>query len=301
MLLVNNSSTCVAHREKGLPIQALFPTLIGGFLSLSRSTQQRIFQRDGFRCQICQNIFPPVYEIPKASRSMKNGGPEFLIVDHIKSTLGNADENLQSLCWRCNVKKSGRNMFTAQVMRAMQCLGHPVLSYPAITEALGGNASIFVAQLLYWTPRSNRWDNRDGWIFKTSEQTKEETGLSYKEQATARARLVDAKMIEERYDRENHRMEFRVIPDGLSRFFGHLPDEHMPNEHMPKAEVAPPQQGEGTAPTGVSYKEIETTAENTHIGVLQLIEDYHKGKTHLDEHGKKYKISPSSRERIYVS
>ena len=34
--------------------------------------------------------------------------------------------------------------------------------------------------------------------------------------------------------------------------------------------------------------------------LFKLIKDYHKGVTHKDEHGKAYKISPSTRERIYV-
>ena len=34
--------------------------------------------------------------------------------------------------------------------------------------------------------------------------------------------------------------------------------------------------------------------------LIQLIQDYHNGKTHTDEQGRQYKISPSSRERIYV-
>jgi hypothetical protein len=34
--------------------------------------------------------------------------------------------------------------------------------------------------------------------------------------------------------------------------------------------------------------------------IFQLIKDYHQGKTQTDEQGRKYKISPSTRERIYV-
>jgi hypothetical protein len=34
--------------------------------------------------------------------------------------------------------------------------------------------------------------------------------------------------------------------------------------------------------------------------LYRLIEDYNNGKTHTDDDGRKYKISPTSRERIYV-
>jgi helix-turn-helix protein len=34
--------------------------------------------------------------------------------------------------------------------------------------------------------------------------------------------------------------------------------------------------------------------------IIQLIQDYHQNKTHIDEDGKRYKISPSTRKRIYI-
>jgi len=34
--------------------------------------------------------------------------------------------------------------------------------------------------------------------------------------------------------------------------------------------------------------------------IFKLIQDYHKGVTHKDEQGRRYKISPSTREHVYV-
>lgn len=34
--------------------------------------------------------------------------------------------------------------------------------------------------------------------------------------------------------------------------------------------------------------------------LYQLIDDYHRNVTHADEHGERYKISPSSRQRVYL-
>src|SRR5208337_4124743 len=167
-----------------------------GAVFMKKSTCERVFTRDKFTCKLCFRKFVPVYDLT-AEQKKRIREFNFLVVDHIDKKLGDEDENLQTLCFRCNAGKSGRGMHAAQVTKAIQTLGRPVLSYPSITEKLGSNASIFVAQLLYWTPRINKQDERDGWVYKTAEQAQEETGLTYKEQATARERLVEAGLIKE--------------------------------------------------------------------------------------------------------
>jgi hypothetical protein len=90
-----------------------------------------------------------------------------------------------------------------------QTLGRPVVFYPSLAHMLHSvNAAVMLAQLLYWTPRAS--DDADGWVYKSADEWTRETSLSYKEQRKARQRLVRLRVMEERNDRLNHRLYFRV-------------------------------------------------------------------------------------------
>lgn len=60
----------------------------------------------------------------------------------------------------------------------------PIAYQPALAKAFGSvNLGILWSQLFYWNDRTT---NPEGWIYKTSKDLYEETGLSRKEQETAR-------------------------------------------------------------------------------------------------------------------
>ena len=68
-------------------------------------------------------------------------------------------------------------------------VGHPVAYYPRLARFFGSvNVAILFAQLHYWSQRGES----DLGTHKSSEQFTEETGLSYREQVTARKQLRDA-------------------------------------------------------------------------------------------------------------
>jgi hypothetical protein len=93
-------------------------------------------------------------------------------------------------------------------------VGRPVAYYPGLRRITGStNATIFICQLVYWTGKES---SGDGWIYKTSDEIEEETGLSYKEQTTAREKLIAAGLLEERYARLEHRIHFKVNLDALN-------------------------------------------------------------------------------------
>ena len=86
-------------------------------------------------------------------------------------------------------------------------LGRPIAYYPNLKNITGSTtASILLCQFLYWTDKTKD----DGWIWKTSEELEEETGLTYNEQRTARKNLVGLNLIEEEYKRLDHYIKFRV-------------------------------------------------------------------------------------------
>jgi hypothetical protein len=93
-------------------------------------------------------------------------------------------------------------------------VGRPIAYYPGLRKLTGStNATIFLCQFVYWTGKG---DNDDGWIYKTSDEIEAETGLSYDEQKTARKKLTEAKLIEEKYARLEHQMYFRVNLNALN-------------------------------------------------------------------------------------
>ena len=87
-------------------------------------------------------------------------------------------------------------------------IGRPVAYYPGLRKVTRSTtATIFLCQFIYWTGKEAAGD---GWIYKTSEEIEEETGLSYDEQLTARKSLVKSGLLEERYKRLEHQMFFRA-------------------------------------------------------------------------------------------
>lgn len=92
-------------------------------------------------------------------------------------------------------------------------LGRPVAFYPGMAKYVGGvNACLFLCQLLYWSDKS---ENEIG-IYKTAEEWTVETGLSYKEQATARKKLRELGLISEVEKRLEHKIYYLIDTDRLN-------------------------------------------------------------------------------------
>lgn len=92
-------------------------------------------------------------------------------------------------------------------------IGRPVAFYPGLRKITGSTVgTLFLCQFIYWTGKGA---DPDGWIYKTAADIESETGLSYDEQSTARKHLIRAGLIEEKYERLNHVMRFRIVPDAI--------------------------------------------------------------------------------------
>jgi len=233
---------------------------------MKKSLELSIFERDGYTCRGCHSKFPSKYQIDtKRNRPGEPGFQNYLIVDHVE---GRSEEpsNLQALCFNCNISKSGRGQNAFQLSIALKRLGRCVAYYPALARLMGLKESIFLCQLIYWTPKG-RHEKGDGWIYKSVEEMDEETGLTYKEQIRIRKSLQRQKLLEEFYDREQHRLYFRVLADGLNKLSGHLPDGQVvgqvTNGQVLAGQVATDNRSGGTFPKVSSYKEQETTQEST--------------------------------------
>lgn len=137
-------------------------------------------------------------------------------------------------------------------------IGRPVAFYPSLVKALGDrNEAIFICQMAYWRGKG---DDKDGWIYKTSEDIEGETSLTYKEQANVRRGLVENGLLEERYARTEHMMYYRVNWDAVNAKW-----EQFTDGHMPDGQVALDQREGTTLPKGSSLNSnTETTQETTH-------------------------------------
>jgi hypothetical protein len=147
------------------------------------------------------------------------------------------------------------------VTEALKRLGPVVVFYPSLAKLIGIKEAIVLAQFVYWTPRSR---NEQGWIYKSAEDMEAETSLTYREQKRVRESLVGQGLIEEQYNREEHRIYFRVVPRAVD---GLIPTQGAPDKtsdaHLTERRVAPDNSSTGTRPKVVSYKEAEITSETT--------------------------------------
>lgn len=144
---------------------------------------------------------------------------------------------------------------------ALRRLGRPVVFYPSLARLVGIEEAIFIAQLVYWTPRSK---SEAGWVYKSAEDLEHETSLTYRQQRRVREELCGRGLLQERYARDEHRLYLRVIPEALDRL---APDGEAHDEtsgaQVTKRHVPPDEREDGTLPNVGSYKEAESTSEIT--------------------------------------
>lgn len=94
-------------------------------------------------------------------------------------------------------------------------LGRPVAFYPKLKKVTGSTtATILLCQFLYWSDKT-----KDGWIWKTSSQIEEETGLTENEQRTARRKLEQLGILKSQYMRLEHMIRFRVDTEKLNNLW----------------------------------------------------------------------------------
>ena len=88
----------------------------------------------------------------------------------------------------------------AQVRRVFDLLGRGCVAfYPRLADLTGSvTAALLLGQCLYWTRSVTRQQpQRDGWFWKTAAEWQRETGLSRREQDSARCRLRALGLLEE--------------------------------------------------------------------------------------------------------
>jgi hypothetical protein len=123
--------------------------------------------------------------------------------------------------------------------------GEPFSYYPGFVERFG--ISVNSTVLLCYIAWKTFPDELDGWKPISSESISKATGLSVKEQATARKQLVQAGLVEEYYARLKHSLMFRLLKKEVIEKW---PFAERADAQTPKGQMA-------IIPNGVSSIQLE--------------------------------------------
>lgn len=96
------------------------------------------------------------------------------------------------------------NKETIQVLLERPIAFHPIFAHMAGSA----NAGLFYSQLFYW---SGKEADQNGWIYKTQAEWQQETALTRREQDTARKRLKQLQVLEEKLDGNPAKLHYRIV------------------------------------------------------------------------------------------
>lgn len=116
----------------------------------------------------------------------------------------------------------------------LKLLGRPIAYHPRLARLLGSvNAAILFGQLVYWSDKTAH----ELGIYKTAAQIEDETGLSAKEQETARNKLKAHGVLHETHKRLEHRLYFRIDFAAYDKLvYKYLADSETENTESPNDE-----------------------------------------------------------------
>lgn len=136
-------------------------------------------------------------------------------------------------------------------------MDQPVAYHPILAKTFGGvKAGLLLSQLLYWTPRAR---DGDGWIYKNADEIREETGMTRREQETARKTLIKYGVIEYKVKGMPAVGHFKVALDHVEAL---LPEGVI--QFQQKRETGLRKSSKPVSTEQPSYiKESEITAETT--------------------------------------
>ncbi|MBW4557134.1 MAG: hypothetical protein KME59_14540 [Trichormus sp. ATA11-4-KO1] len=113
-------------------------------------------------------------------------------------------------------------------------IGNAVAYYPKLVDVTGGVLpNLFLCQMYYWLGKQK---NPEGWIYKSQAEIERETGLTRKEQETARKSLKARGLLKEKFIGCPRRVEFWLDKDALNqRWSAFMNNIELPIEEITKA------------------------------------------------------------------
>ena len=137
------------------------------------------------------------------------------------------------------------------IEQLLKALGRCVYYHAGLAKHFGGvNPALFFSQIRYWQGRT---DNPLG-VYKSAEALREETGMTYREQASARAQLQKLGILIETHKRLEHRIYFRIDYRALQAFLASVENCNSRNAENAIG---------GTTKAQVVNKDKEMTSEMT--------------------------------------
>ncbi|MCK7542943.1 replication protein O [Marinobacter bryozoorum] len=98
-------------------------------------------------------------------------------------------------------------------MSIIEIMARPIAFNRAFVDlGLGMCGAMMLSQALYWRTRTRA---ADGWFYKSQKEWQDETGMTRREQETARRRLTEAGFLEEHRKGVPARLHFRVNVEAL--------------------------------------------------------------------------------------
>jgi len=140
----------------------------------------------------------------------------------------------------------------------------PIAYHPILAKAFGSvKAAVFLSQLLYWHGKGKYGE----WTYKTANQFYEETGLSRREQESARKLLKKKGVLEEKRAGVPARLHFRVGIERLIEVVGSYNNDMVQTRFDKSAKLDSTKAPNKSGGKGESIPEItpETTSETTNI------------------------------------
>tara|TARA_R110000850_G_scaffold264606_1_gene393768 strand:+ start:16085 stop:17053 length:969 start_codon:yes stop_codon:yes gene_type:complete len=98
-------------------------------------------------------------------------------------------------------------------MSTIELMSRPIAFHRAYVDlGVGISGALMLSQCVYWRTRTR---DADGWFYKSQAEWEQETGMSRREQETARKRLVQAGFLKESRQGVPARLHFRVDIEAL--------------------------------------------------------------------------------------
>jgi len=125
---------------------------------------------------------------------------------------------------RSNEPSVARGAWARALDHLRLLLGRPIAFFPRLVPLTeSAKSTVMLGQLLYWTRHGSAMASSAGWFYKTGEAWRRETGLSLREQRTARGDLMSLGVLDERRDGMPARIFYRLDLERLDRALQRLP------------------------------------------------------------------------------
>lgn len=93
--------------------------------------------------------------------------------------------------------------------------GRTIAFWPGLTKLTGSTSgTLFLSQMMYW---SDKFTDKDGWIWKTIDEISEETGMTYYEVKSARLSLAKLGLLVVERRRIEHSTRYKIDKDLINQ------------------------------------------------------------------------------------